>query len=420
MRRCWSWGVARTRRHGLSALLFLGAVVTSLSTASAVTIELKDAAPKRIENQRLHASGDTVLPGTPDTAAFPDRLAAAGQKVGNPIFIRIFKAEAELEVWMQKDKDGPYERFATYPVCNWSGTLGPKLAEGDKQTPEGFYTITRRQLHRIGRWPRSLNLGFPNVYDRSLARTGSYILVHGGCSSVGCFAMTNPVIEEIYRLTQAAIVKGQSHVPVHVFPFRMTEAALRKHADNEWHGFWENLKQGFDAFEASHVPPRVRVCDGRYHFDRVAPGEVGAPSPLKPCGETIAAVQALEEFYALARRHPLLSQVSFKTRKPTWKRAADAVPDHLSGAFELYQDAMQVLARAVAENAKLPPSQRMHPRTLARAVVKSYQYKCNPSRASCRRFIALHKARMKEAAAAAAKRARRGLRTAASRRGQTR
>ncbi len=149
-------------------------------------------------------------------------------------------------------------------------------------------------------------------------------------------------------------------------------------------------------------------------------GEVGAPSPLIPCGDTVAAVQALEEFYNLARSHPLLSQISFKTRKPAWKTAANAVPEHLNSAFEIYQDAMQVLARAVEENAKLPHAQRMHPRTLARAVVKSYRYKCNPSRASYRRYIALHKQRMHAKAAAAEKRARRGMRTATSRRGRTR
>ena len=266
------------------ASIWTAALIAGMSTAQAVTIELKAAAPKRVENQRAHANGAKVLPGTPDLSAFSQRLTAKGQKVGNPVFLRIFKAEAELEVWMRKNDQSPYELFATYPVCNWSGTLGPKLAEGDKQTPEGFYTLTRRQLHRIGRWPRSLNLGFPNVYDRSLARTGSYILVHGGCSSVGCFAMTNPVIEEIYRLTRAAIYRGQRHVPVHVFPFRMTEANLKKHAGNEWIGFWHNLKEGHDAFHATRIPPRVRVCDGRYHFDRIAPREVGAQSPLKPCG----------------------------------------------------------------------------------------------------------------------------------------
>lgn len=423
MKRRWAKsGCAGGFTQWAAAMSCAATVLFATSTANAVTIELKDAAPNRVENQRMHATGEVVLPGTPDTAAFSERLAKSGQKVGNPILIRIFKSEAELEIWMRKDGDsGVYEHFATYPVCNWSGTLGPKLAEGDKQTPEGFYTITRRQLHRIGRWPRSLNLGYPNVYDKSQARTGSYILVHGGCSSVGCFAMTNPVIDEIYRLTQAAIVKGQTHVPVQVFPFRMTEANLRKHASSEWHGFWQNLKEGFDAFDESRVPPSVRVCNGRYHFDRIAPGEVGAPRPLKPCGETIAAVQALEEFYAHARSHPLLSQIDFKTRMPMWATAANEVPPHLSNAFEIYQDAMQTLARAVAENAKLPPSRRMHPRRLARAVVKSYQYNCNPNLASCRRYIALHKSRLEARVKnASARKTRHRIKTATGRRANSR
>ncbi|MCB1504404.1 MAG: murein L,D-transpeptidase [Hyphomicrobiaceae bacterium] len=393
-----------------AAAVWLAAWGSMASPAGAVTIELKDAAPERVENQRQNADGDSTLPGTPDLKAFTERLTATGQSVGNEVFLRIFKAEAELELWMRKGDR--FELFATYPVCNWSGTLGPKLAEGDKQTPEGFYTISRRQLHRIGRWPRSLNLGFPNVYDQSLARTGSYILVHGGCSSVGCFAMTNPVIEEIFRLTQAAIIKGQPQVPVHVFPFRMTNANLEKHAKNEWHGFWQNLKEGYDAFAETQVPPRVRVCDGQYQFDRVAPGEGGANSPLEPCGATVAALQALDEFYSLARQHPLLSTINFKTRKPIWAKAASQIPNHLSDAFEIYRDAMLTLARAVEENAKLPPAKRRHPRMLARAVVKSYQFKCNPSRASCRRFMALHNSRAATKAQAAQHRAQRRMKTA--------
>lgn len=411
----------RTYRPLVFCLLAWAAfLISDTSTASAVSIELKAAAPLRVENQRAHAEGKKVLPGTPDLTAFPERLDKAGQKIGNPIHIRIFKAEAELEVWMRKEPASPYELFATYPVCNWSGTLGPKLAEGDKQTPEGFYTVTRRQLHRVGRWPRSLNLGFPNVYDQSLARTGSYILVHGGCSSVGCFAMTTPVIEEIYRLARSAIYKGQTYVPVHVFPFRMTEANLKKHEQHEWHGFWQNLKEGYDAFEQTHVPPRVRVCEGQYEFDRIAPGEEGAQSPLEPCGATVAAVQALDEFYALARSHPLLSKTNFRTQKRAWQKAASAVPTHLEGAFAIYREAMSSLANLVAENAKLPPAKRRHPRSLAQAVVRSFQFKCNPTRASCRRFIALHKRRAVTQQQAAEQRAKRKVKTATGQRGRTR
>lgn len=382
--------------------------------AHAVSIELNDVAPDRIENQRRTAANPAPLPGTPDLAAFDARLAAAGLSLGNPIFIRIFKAEAEVEVWMRKDDR--YVLFATYPVCNWSGTIGPKLAEGDKQTPEGFYTVTRRQLHRVGRWPRSLNLGFPNVYDQALARTGSYILIHGGCSSVGCFAMTNPVISEIYRLTQAAIVRGQDNVPVHVFPFRMTEENLAKHAKLNWGEFWRNLKEGYDAFEATHNPPNVRVCQSRYEFDRVAPGEVGLPGPLVPCGETIAAVQALDEFYSLARRDPLLRQINYLTREQIWRQASSNVPSHLAQAFDSYREAMTTLAREMAESAKLPPARRKQPRAIAQmAISAASQLKCSLKLASCRRHLALAEQRVKSEIAAAQAANRRKVKTAARR-----
>lgn len=402
------------RRIGRSTLAaavgFSAGMVIALSPAAAVTIELVDVAPERIENQRRTAEDAKPLPGTPDLAAFEARLNAAGVKVGDPLLIRVFKAEAELEVWMKKDDR--FVLFATYPICNWSGTIGPKLAEGDKQTPEGFYTVARQQLHRIGRWPRSLNLGFPNVFDRAQARTGSYILVHGGCSSVGCFAMTNPVIEEIFRLTQAAIIKGQANVPVHVFPFRMTEANLASHAKSEWQDFWRNIKEGYDAFEETRMPPTVRVCDNRYEFDRMAPGEGAESSPLAACGETLAAVQALEEFFALARRDPLLRQVGYSTREQIWRRAASSVPQHLAQAFDSYREAMTTLARSVAENAKLPPAQRRNPRALAQAVATSFQFKCSPTLASCRRHIALHRAKSERSAVASARAAGRRLKSA--------
>ena len=127
--------------------------------------------------------------------------------------IRIFKAESELELWMQKDER--FELFATYPICKWSGKLGPKQHEGDRQAPEGMYAVGMPQIHRKGRWPRSLNIGYPNAFDRAMERTGSYILVHGGCSSTGCFAMTNPQMEEIYRLSERGPEAGSA---VHSHP----------------------------------------------------------------------------------------------------------------------------------------------------------------------------------------------------------
>ena len=163
--------------------------------------------------------GET-LAGTPDLGNLSGRLAAFGASAGAPVFIRIFKREFELEVWLRKGDR--FHLFATHPVCRWSGGLGPKLVEGDGQSPEGFYTVDRGAMNPASRWHRSFNLGFPNVLDRAHGRTGSLLMVHGGCSSVGCFAMTDPGVDEIWRLVQAAHRAGQRLVHVHVFPFRMT------------------------------------------------------------------------------------------------------------------------------------------------------------------------------------------------------
>ena len=163
----------------------------------------------RWQNHSYYQSG-LPLPGTPDLAKFDDRLRAQGLALGAPVFLRIFKLESELEIWMEKD--GRYRLFATYPICLWSGRLGPKLAEGDRQAPEGFYAVTKDELNPNSRWHRSFSLGFPNAFDRALGRTGSFIMVHGGCQSIGCFAMTNNVVDEIWRLVTAALDEGQPRV----------------------------------------------------------------------------------------------------------------------------------------------------------------------------------------------------------------
>jgi hypothetical protein len=105
----------------------------------------------RWDNQSRYRSGQP-LPGTPDLARLDERLAAHGVKLGVPVVVRIFKLESELELWVEKD--GRFVRFATYPVCLWSGRLGPKLREGDRQAPEGFYTVAAEQLNPNSRWHR--------------------------------------------------------------------------------------------------------------------------------------------------------------------------------------------------------------------------------------------------------------------------
>ena len=362
-----------------------GAVITALAAApgaQALSIELKDAASDRIERQRAAAVGRLPLPGTPDVSKTAERLAAKGFASGAAIMLRIFKSESELEVWMEKD--GRYELFATYPICHWSGTLGPKQREGDKQTPEGFYTITSRQLHHVGRWPRSLNLGFPNAFDQAMGRSGSYILVHGGCSSVGCFAMTNPVIGEIYALATAALRGGQRHIPAHVFPFRMTEKNIAKNAKSEWAGFWANLKEGYDSFEKTRQPPRVSVCENRYHIEDASPQEAGVSNPLAVCGATVAALRSSDPSAQLV---------------PIESPAANPSPP-ASGAAPSQQAASAPLIQASAEQTstaplyELIPNLNPPPRPVETAASRrAGKPPCNLARPSCRKFVALRNAK---------------------------
>ena len=210
-----------------------------------------------------------------------DRAAAAIQRVtpsltaelntqqltlGDAVYIRIFKAEAELEVWLA-DASGTFQLFKTFPICRFSGDLGPKLKEGDHQSPEGFYFVKPNQMNPQSQFHLSFNLGFPNAYDRHHGRTGSFLMVHGSCVSVGCYAMTDPIIEEIYTLMHAAFAAGQPYIRVHAFPFRMSDENMQQHQTNRWHPFWQNLKEGHDWFETHGTPPNTEVVNGRYVFD---------------------------------------------------------------------------------------------------------------------------------------------------------
>lgn len=182
-----------------------------------------------------------------------------------PILIRVFKEEAALEVWKQEE-NGRYGLLRTYEICKFSGKLGPKLRRGDRQAPEGFYAIGRSSLNPWSRNHLAFNIGFPNAYDRSLGRTGDSIMVHGGCKSVGCYAMTHKRVNEIYALVREALQSGQDSVPFQAFPFRMTEANMARHADDPNMPFWETLKPGYDALQKSASPLRVAACAGRYRY----------------------------------------------------------------------------------------------------------------------------------------------------------
>jgi murein L,D-transpeptidase YafK len=191
------------------------------------------------------------------------RLAEKGMTEESPVLIRIFKAESELEVWKAKD-NGRFYLFKTYPICSYSGVLGPKLEQGDRQAPEGFYTVSLDQMNPRSKYHLSFDVGFPNTYDRAHGRTGKNIMVHGDCTSSGCYAMTDAVVEEIFTLARVALQNGQEGIQIQAYPFRMTAANMTTHKDDKWYDFWKTLKEGYDYFEVSRLPPKVAVCEKRY------------------------------------------------------------------------------------------------------------------------------------------------------------
>jgi murein L,D-transpeptidase YafK len=212
-------------------------------------------------------------------------LMASGHKKGDPVYIRIYKEDGELEVWMQNSVERRWSRVRTYPICYFSGDLGPKLKEGDKQSPEGFYEVRREQLNPNSSYHLSFNLGYPNEFDRANGRTGNYLMVHGGCGSRGCYAMTNPGIEEIYGLTEAALLAGQPYVPVHAFPARLSDDWLAQKRDSEWIAFWQDLKTCDDHFTLTGSPARPSVEGGRY---RCQPVDMSTAGMSVPQAETLA------------------------------------------------------------------------------------------------------------------------------------
>ncbi len=200
-------------------------------------------------------------------------LKEKGLTLGNPLFFRIIKApspdsenlrEGVLDVYIEKS--GHYLLYKSYPICAASGTLGPKTKEGDNQAPEGFYYLTSASFNPWSSYHLSLNLGYPNAYDRAHGYTGDFLMIHGQCVSIGCYAMTDAGIDEIYTLAQAAMQNGQSVIRVHAFPFPMADKNMQKAKDSSHFVFWQNLKQGWDWFETRQSPPNVIVTGKTYSF----------------------------------------------------------------------------------------------------------------------------------------------------------
>ncbi|MDR6758619.1 murein L,D-transpeptidase YafK [Mycoplana sp. BE70] len=211
-------------------------------------------------------------------------------KPESPVLVRIFKQESELEVW-KVDRSGRYALFKTYPMCRWSGKLGPKKRDGDRQAPEGFYHVPAGMLNPKSQYYVSFNLGYPNRLESALGYTGEALMVHGACSSSGCYAMTDQAVGEIYAIVQKALSAGQERFQVQAYPFRMTPKNMALHRGDENMAFWRTLKEGYDSFEITRQQPKVSVCGGRYVFNSEFEG--GEPSdPLGVCPATVTSPDA--------------------------------------------------------------------------------------------------------------------------------
>jgi murein L,D-transpeptidase YafK len=241
------------------------------------------------EDGKLPRDSRHYVPINPELQAL---MNEKGMTTHAPILIRAYKKESELEVWKQV-ASGEYKLLKTYPMCRWSGQLGPKTNEGDRQVPEGFYAITPAQMNPNSSFYLSFNVGYPNAYDRAYGRTGGQIMVHGACSSRGCYSMTDAQIAEIYALTREAFGGGQKAVHMQSLPFRFTSQNMARYRLDDNMPFWKNLKEGADHFDVTKREPQVAVCSKRYVFNASAPDgsrlEASSPCPTLKQDESIVA-----------------------------------------------------------------------------------------------------------------------------------
>jgi murein L,D-transpeptidase YafK len=240
---------------------------------------------------RCLSEDSNQLPAKATKEVPPELLSLFQQKrmaKHSPILLRIFKEEAELEVWKQ-DVTGHFQLVKTYPICRWSGDLGPKQHEGDRQAPEGFYTITPALMNPNSNYYLAINTGFPNSFDKANDRDGSFLMIHGDCWSSGCYAMSDEQIAEIFAMARDSLA-GRPFFQVQAYPFRLTPANLARHRTNPNMPFWVMIKEGNDHFEATHLEPKVEVCDRRYVFDAQPPSNSPNPLVFDPTGNCPAFV----------------------------------------------------------------------------------------------------------------------------------
>ncbi len=238
-----------SKRHGVAVRL--GAMLVAAGVLAACQADEFGYGPKHLR---------------PVSPSIKRKMTDLNMSSTSPIMIRIFKEDSELEVWKQS-RSGKFTLLEKFEICKWSGKLGPKFKEGDRQAPEGFYEITPALMNPNSSYHLAFNLGYPNRYDRAHGRTGSHLMVHGACSSRGCYAMTDEQVEDIYALARDSFKGGQRSFQVQAFPFRMTAENMARHRDSPHLEYWQMLKTGYDHFEVTKTPPKIAVCEKKYVFD---------------------------------------------------------------------------------------------------------------------------------------------------------
>lgn len=266
---------------------------------------------------------------TPIPSKLKKKMKAYGMQSSSPIMMRIFKQENTLEVWKRKDT-GRYALLAEYEICKWSGKFGPKFKEGDRQAPEGFYTVNKHQLNPASKYHLSFNMGYPNTYDRAHGRTGSHLMIHGACSSAGCYSMTDEYVQEIYALARESLRGGQKKFQVQAYPFRLTAKNLVKHRNDKHYKFWTMLKQGYDHFEITRIPPKVDVCNRSYVFNTTSSGNYNSRSSCPAMGmpQSLALAYTKQQNSYQLKFDKLLARAE---GKKTEQRAALTFKDTLPG-----------------------------------------------------------------------------------------
>ncbi|MFC7052143.1 L,D-transpeptidase family protein [Hansschlegelia quercus] len=249
------------------------------------------------------------------SAATVSLMTEKGMSRQDPILLRIYKEESKAEVWKKRKADGRYALLKSYDICRFSGKLGPKKKEGDKQAPEGFYSVSPAQMNPRSNYFLSFNIGYPNAYDRALGRSGQHVMMHGDCLSAGCYAMTDEQIGEIYALAQNAFAGGQKAFQVQALPFRMTAQNMARRRNNENIAFWKNLKQGSDHFEVTKLEPKVDSCGKKYVFDGM-PGPLSTFEPTAACPSYQVEPQIAKAVAAKQRADDILIAQLSKKEQP--------------------------------------------------------------------------------------------------------